>query len=136
MKKTFAILVCVLCALATFVEAAQAKTVPGKRYHVKESPQVTPPPADFNGGPALSSAAADTFNLGWFSFDTAGVADPQGWTTVDLTAQPTFWHVASDTPGTGELNGGNSGNLRPLEGNKSMWCGQARLAMLPPVPPL
>ncbi len=125
MRTLFAIAPFTLVLLVSLVSIAPAKTVPGKRYHVKESPQVTPPPADFSGGPALSSAAADTFNLGWFSFDSGGVPDPEGWVSVDLTAQPTFWHVASDTPGTGELNGGNSGNLRPLEGNKSMWCGQA-----------
>ncbi len=125
MRTLFAIAPFILVLLVSLVSIAPAKTVPGKRYHVKESPQVTPPPADFNGGPTLSSTAADTFNLGWFSFDVAGAPNPQGWTTVDLTAQPTFWHVASATPGTGELNGGNSGNLRPLEGNKSMWCGQA-----------
>lgn len=125
MRKLFAIAPCILVLLVSLVSIAPAKTVPGKRYHVKELPQVSPPPVDFNGGPSLSAAAADTFNLGWWDFDSGGVADPQGWTTVDLTTQPFFWHVASNTPLTGELDGGTFGNLLPLEGIKSMWCGQA-----------
>ena len=125
MRKLFAIAPFILVLLVSLVSIAPAKTVPGKRYHVKESPQASPPPADFSGGPALSSATADTFNLGWWGFDSGGVADPQGWTTVDLTTQPFFWHVASNTPLTGELDGGTFGNLLPLEGSKSIWCGQA-----------
>ncbi len=121
MRKAFTIVLCVLCVQLSLVLPTQAKKLPAKKYHFKELAQPAPPPADFSGAPLRSSAAADTFNLGWFSFDVAGTGDPQGWTTVDLSAQSIFWHVAS---GTGELNGGNLGNLLPLEGDKSMWCGQ------------
>ncbi|MFQ5512073.1 MAG: hypothetical protein ACE5EO_09515, partial [Candidatus Krumholzibacteriia bacterium] len=122
MKKTLVISLCVLFAMTLFSAMAFAKNVPGKRYYFSELPQVTPPPADFVGEPTLSSAAADTFNLGWFSFDVLGTGNPQGWTSVDLSNQLLYWHVAS---GTGELTGGTFGNLLPLDGNKSMWCGVA-----------
>ncbi len=122
MKKNFALLSCVLVALTLLTNLAYAKKLPAKKYHFKEQAQPAPPPADFGGAPLRSSAAADTFNLGWFSFSVAGSSDPQGWRSIDLTAQSTFWHVAS---GTGELTGGTFGNLLPLEGNQSMWCGQA-----------
>ncbi|MEE9271227.1 MAG: FlgD immunoglobulin-like domain containing protein [Candidatus Krumholzibacteria bacterium] len=74
-------------------------------------------------GASLTSAAVDTFNLGWFSWTVAGLGNAQGWTSVDLTSQLLFFHVASG--GAGELNGGTFGNLLPLVGNKSLWCGQA-----------
>ncbi len=122
MKKALTILLCVFSVLSSLVALAHARKVPGKRYQFTEAAQPVPPPAGFTSGPPLALAASDTFNLGWFSFDVGGIGDPQGWTTVDLTDQPVFWHVAS---GAGELNGGNLGNLLPLEGDKSMWCGQA-----------
>jgi hypothetical protein len=80
-------------------------------------------PADVaaEAGPSLSSAAADTFHLAWYSFDVNGQADPQGWTYVDITQQlATYTHVADAT----ELDGGTYGNLLPLSGARSMWCGQ------------
>ncbi len=122
MRKTFAIVLCAFCVQLSLVLPTQAKKLPAKKYHFKEQAQPAPPPADLGGAPLRSSAAADTFNLGWFSFSVAGSSDPQGWTTVDLTAQLTFWHAAS---GGGELTGGTFGNLLPLQGNNSMWCGQA-----------
>jgi hypothetical protein len=46
--------------------------------------------------------------------------DPQGWTSVDLTAQlGIFFHV-DDFIG---LGGGDFGRLTPIAGNQSMWCG-------------
>ena len=36
-------------------------------------------------------------------------------------AQDTFFHVADST----ELDGGQTGDLHPLEGTQSMWCGVA-----------
>ncbi|MFQ5512232.1 MAG: FlgD immunoglobulin-like domain containing protein, partial [Candidatus Krumholzibacteriia bacterium] len=97
------------------------RKAPGQKYYIKELAQPAPAPDGFGAAPTLSAAAADTFNLGWFSFDVAGAGNLQGWTTVDLTGQPIFWHAAS---GSGELTGGTFGNLLPLEGNVSMWCGQ------------
>ncbi|MEE9271358.1 MAG: T9SS type A sorting domain-containing protein [Candidatus Krumholzibacteria bacterium] len=72
--------------------------------------------------PRHSSVASDTFHLGWYSFDTGGAPDPQGWTSHDLTEQiDIMFHVADGA----ELDGGNGGNLLPLEGSQSMWCGMA-----------
>ncbi len=122
MKKKFTSMLCVFLVLTSLTALAHAKKVPAKRYQFTEQAQPAPPPAELASSTPLASTASDTFNLGWFSFDVAGTGDPQGWTTVDLTDQLIFWHVAS---GTGELNGGNLGNLLPLEGVKSMWCGQA-----------
>jgi hypothetical protein len=51
-----------------------------------------------------------------YSFEPAGAADPQGWTTHDLTAQPgVYWHVDDFS--------GLSGWVAPISGLKSMWCG-------------
>ncbi len=124
MKKTLVISLCVLFTMTLFSAMAFAKEVPGKKFQFSELPQVTPPPAG-TPGPLRSSAAADTFNLGWFGFDVLGLPNPQGWVTVDLTQQQTFFHVASNTPVTGERDGGTFGNLVPLDGNKSLWLGQA-----------
>jgi hypothetical protein len=51
-----------------------------------------------------------------------------GYTTVDRTDQITaFWHVADGT----ELDGGTFGNLLPLSGGQSMWCGQDASTAVP-----
>ena len=68
--------------------------------------------------PSLA-APSDTFVLGEFTFNPGGAPDPQGWISVDQTAQiDTFFHV-DDFAG---LGGGTSGFLVPLEGNQSFWC--------------
>jgi hypothetical protein len=57
-----------------------------------------------------------------------GNLDFMGYTTVDRSEQlKRFFHVADGT----ELNGGTSGNLLPLAGTKSMWCGQAPTTAIP-----
>lgn len=72
--------------------------------------------------PAGLSVPADTFLLGEFTFETGGVADPQGWTSHDLTSQvDRYFHVADTT----ELDGGPFGSLEPLAGEQSLWCGVA-----------
>ena len=64
-----------------------------------------------------AAAAADTYCVVWYDFE---VADWQGWTGIDNTAQEgTFFHV-DDFAG---LGGGSSGRLVPIDGDKSMWCG-------------
>lgn len=64
--------------------------------------------------PSLIAAAADTFHLAWFSFDSLGEPDKQGWISVDMTAQQdTFFHVA----GPDELSGGTFGRLLPVTAN-------------------
>ncbi|MFQ5511559.1 MAG: T9SS type A sorting domain-containing protein [Candidatus Krumholzibacteriia bacterium] len=122
MKYPFALLLCISWILPSSAVPAFARKSSDNSPRFKEMPQPAVAPAGLGGVPLRSAAAADTFNLGWFSFDSAGLGNPQGWTTVDLTTQPLHWHVAS---GAGELDGGNLGNLLPLEGNQSMWCGQA-----------
>jgi hypothetical protein len=70
----------------------------------------------------FTSAYADTYVLAEFGFDGPNSPDPQGWFGVDLTAQEgAFFHV-DDFAG---LGGGNSGNLVPIEGSKSLWCGMS-----------
>jgi len=66
-----------------------------------------------------AASALDTFTLAFFPFDTlnGGFPDTQGWMSIDGTAQmDTFFHV-DDFVGMPTPFG-------PLEGTKSMWCGQ------------
>jgi hypothetical protein len=90
---------------------------------------LTPDLSNYAGPSRLSQAAAvDTFQLGWYTFDTNGQPDTQGWVSVDLTAQiDEFFHVA----GPSELDGGESGRLMPLQGLQSMWCGVAPSSDVP-----
>ena len=56
----------------------------------------------------------------WTFDDLAGNPDPQGWTTIDLTAQvDTFFHVDAFSG----LDGGSFGRLVPISGARSLWCG-------------
>jgi len=72
------------------------------------------------GAIRAASAAADTFVLAEFSFDSAGAPWHEGWIGVNVNAQlDTFCHVADST----ELNGGSFGRLTVLDGAQSMWCG-------------
>jgi hypothetical protein len=102
------------------VGVANAKKQARQQVRFHESPRKQSLPADLalHAGPSLSSSVADTFHLAWYSFDNNG-ADPQGWTSVDLTEQDVYFHVADPS----ELSGGTFGNLLPLSGNRSMWCG-------------
>ena len=122
-----------ICCLFVFLILAafgspQARKVPGTALADRDI-MSSPEPADLSdlppdiraaARPTLTSAAADTFHLAWFSFGTAA-PDWQGWTTIDETAQPgPYFHVAS---GLNELDGGTFGQLLPLEGAQSVWCG-------------
>jgi hypothetical protein len=71
--------------------------------------------------PSRSAAGSDTTLLGFWNFESGtGACDPQGWTSVDRTAQiGDFFHV-DDFAG---LGGGDFGRLVPLEGAQSLWCG-------------
>ena len=102
----------------------------GSERRVPDLPQATsvtpgyrllPPQADVVTGGPWAAAAADTTILGEWTFDDGmGGPDPQGWTTLDFTAQiDTFFHV-DDFAG---LGGGNLGGLVPLSGSRSLWCG-------------
>jgi hypothetical protein len=67
-----------------------------------------------------ASAQADTFVLGEWTFDAAGSCTPEGWVSVDRTLQPDiYWHI-DDFAG---LGGGSYGNLVPIRGLQSLWCG-------------
>ena len=82
----------------------------------------------YAGGALRSAAAADTFLLHSASFDGPTGPDPMGYTTVDVTDQiAAFFHVADGA----ELDGGQFGNLLPLSGAKSMWCGQDASTAVP-----
>ncbi len=70
---------------------------------------------------ALSKAPGETFVLAEFDFEGGTGPDPQGWTSVDRTAQlDTFFHIDGTN---GALDGGDFGRLVPLSGNQSLWCG-------------
>jgi hypothetical protein len=64
-------------------------------------------------------APAATTILEWFTFDSGGSCDDEGWTTQDMTDQGLFFHI-DDFSG---LGGGDKGMLVPLAGSKSLWCG-------------
>ena len=69
------------------------------------------------GGSMFQAAAVTTTVLGWYQFDTpGGLPTTQGWTAHDMTAQlKTYFHVAG--AGCGDA-------IAPINGAKSMWCGQ------------
>ena len=70
-----------------------------------------------DSGALFSSAAATTTVLYTASFDVGGSCNPQGWTSLDMTAQiDVFFHVD-------DYAGLNPGDFFPLDGTKSMWCG-------------
>jgi len=125
MSKVFA--VCFAAGLAVAVLFAPAET---KKRHERLIPYEAPTkansqlPPDLAGSvltPMRSAAAVDTFVLHDEDFDGWGAPDAGGYTTVDRNEQiKTFWHVADGT----ELDGGTHGNLLPLAGARSMWCGQ------------
>jgi hypothetical protein len=60
-----------------------------------------------------------TTYLAYFQFEGGTTCDAQGWTSVDLTAQPgNYFHVDDFSAGPGSYN-----TLYPIEGTQSMWCG-------------
>ncbi|MFQ5511493.1 MAG: FlgD immunoglobulin-like domain containing protein [Candidatus Krumholzibacteriia bacterium] len=124
MKRFFSYSLCCCLLVALLAMGSYAKNI-----EPRETPRFYSPPVQENlppdiqrrlPAPRLSTVASDTFNLGWYSFDSMGAADPQGWTSHDRTSQlGIMFHVANGT----ELTGGTSGKLVPLEGSQSMWCG-------------
>jgi hypothetical protein len=121
MKKAFVTCLIAAFAVATLSGVAFAKKVAREPVNVEVTPRTNVPlPADLSSkvsGLQRSAAAADTFNLHFENFDD-GTLSP--YVSTDFTAQlGTFFHVADG----GELDGGLFGNLIPLAGTKSMWCG-------------
>ena len=77
-------------------------------------PNAAGPPAT---EPTLAPVVTDSVILGNFTFDDSlGGPDPQGWVTIDRTAQAdTFFHI-DDFQGL-------SPAYQPIQGNRSLWCG-------------
>ncbi len=135
MKRLIARCACFVFAFLAFAPVPERS--PAKRVGSKEQRRfVSPPepavlPSDLQAAVsavAPSATAADTFELASFDFETGGLPDPQGWVSVDRTAQlDEFFHVAGST----ELDGGMSGRLVALEGSQSMWCGVAPSLVAP-----
>jgi len=71
----------------------------------------------------VTTAVSTTFIATGYDFDTGPNCDMQGWTTVDATIEARYFHVASGVAPDGELNGGDYGDLVPLVGDQSLWCG-------------
>ncbi len=108
---------------------ALAKKAEKDRANFEVSPATNAPlPPDLAGrmgGLQRTAAAADTFVLHAENFDDGTLSPYVG---TDFTAAlGTFFHVADVT----ELDGGSSGNLNPLSGAKSMWCGVAATSAAP-----
>jgi len=99
---------------------AFAKGTQGRlaNYKFVETPQ-EPVNAPEIGGSMFRAAAANTVVLGWWQFDgPGGLPDKQGWTEHDMTVQPfKYFHV--DGSGGAPCNA-----ITPVNGTKSMWCGQ------------
>ena len=118
MRNAIWVAVCVAAVLALINADTWAKAKPRKlpiTGFVASAAQPMNPPEI--GGSMFQAAAVSTTILGWYQFDTpGGQPTTQGWTAHDRTAQlKTYFHVA----GTG-----CSDAITPINGSKSMWCGQ------------
>jgi hypothetical protein len=129
MKKLFLLLVLPFCISLALPGSIDAGRRPPQNSLPGGQGASLPQDLAVRYGDALrSSAAVDTFVLLDENFDSGGGNKPAGWTTHDLNAQiATFFHVADGT----ELGGGTFGNLLPLNGSKSMWCGVAPTTAAP-----
>ena len=120
MKHGVTATLCVFLALVLLAGPAFAKSTAGRLsdYKFVESPlePVNPPEI---GGSMFQAAAATTVQLGWWQFDTpGGLPTTQGWVAYDMTTQAfKYFHV--DGSGGAPCHG-----IAPLNGTKSMWCGQ------------
>ena len=127
MRKTFVVTLCVLFALSLLVAGAMAKNAPGKyaQYKFVDTP-TEPTNSPEIGGSMFQAAAATTTVLAWFQFDTAGGAPTkQGWTEHDVSSQlATYFHVDGNAPQGTSAMLPLCNNITPINGQKSMWCGQ------------
>jgi hypothetical protein len=106
---------CCLIAPASYGRDAQT-TTPKLNIQVHENV------ADY------SPDYGELYILAVYSFDSGPTCVPEGWMSVDRTAQlADFWHV-DDFAG---LGGGTFGQLTPLEGSQSLWCGARPSASVP-----
>jgi len=118
MKKALVLLLGV-CFVALLIGSVAARDVanPGLRPVKASSESENSELLDPGLVGLYEEAAVDTYCLVWYTFEQMNW---QGWTKSDETAQRgTYFHV-DDFSG---LGGGAYGNLVPLEGTKSMWCG-------------
>ncbi len=121
MKRFLVVSLCILFGLLVGRDPADAKDTRFEhaRYVFIEMPQPPSNPPEI-GGSMFEAAAANTVVLGWWQFDTPGGGpDPQGWTAHDLTGWAqiaTYFHVAGGPGGCDAIT--------PINGTKSMWCGQ------------
>jgi hypothetical protein len=109
---------CVLLAMSS-VTSALEKGASLERYQFRQAILSPANPPEIAGGSLFQAAAVTTTLLGWWQFDAAnGLPTEQGWTKVDRTAQETeYFHVDG-------LGGAPCHNTAPVNGQKSMWCGQ------------
>ena len=125
MRNAFWIAVCtaVVVGLVTGDALAKARPRTPAGFGFIASPVTPMVPAEI-GGSMFQAAAVTTTVLGWYQFDTpGGLPTTQGWTAHDKTAQvKSYWHVA----GTGCTDA-----ITPINGTKSMWCGQWPSALEP-----
>jgi len=104
MKKALIVSFCLLFALSSLVMAR-----PVAKNNAQTSIQIQNNLTDRPLDGLFSSAQADTYVLAEYTFDVSGLCNAEGWTGVDLTAQPgVMFHV--DT-------------YRVVSGTQSLWCG-------------
>lgn len=126
MRRSVIVSLCVLLGLCTWIATVGAK-------RPTSTNGVNPPPIPIaerafqtaaGGTSWLQHSASQATVLGSWDFDTPeGAPDMQGWITVDRTVQlKKYWHVA----GTGCPDA-----IVPVNGIKSMWCGQWSTALEP-----
>jgi len=111
-----------ILALVLLPTAAAAREQGGEPAAPLRFERHAPPASDRFLQPPFARraiAAASTTFLGGWTFDAGEVCDMQGWTTADATDPDLYFHVADAT----ELDGGDYGNLVPLRGSQSLWCG-------------
>jgi hypothetical protein len=105
----------VLALIAAASASSGRKATPAQIELSPSSPPLAPAPrADARQPQALSPATSLYL---WTFDDGSGQADPQGWTTVDRTVQPAYFHVD-------DFAGMNPLEYAPLSGSKSLWCGR------------
>jgi hypothetical protein len=119
MKHLLATVLCVTLVLAPlFADSRSTKKLDrlNRRFQVPRSQllDMDRPLDRQRTGTNRGVAATDTFNLATYTFDVLAAPNPQGWTSHDLTAQiDTFFRVHDF----------GDGDLGPLEGAQSLWCG-------------
>jgi hypothetical protein len=122
MKKILWISVCLLFIFASIALSRQApKGAHSTDKQLREQiPSVLDLDRPLDEEMLFSTAQADTFLLGEWTFEAGSACVAEGWTSVDLTVQSgCYWHIADAT----ELDGGDFGRLNVISGNQSLWCG-------------